>query len=55
MSTRPTTLAGLAAVTAYFREGEENHVVETIFYDGEHVHDFLDTVAEVVRSVRQSS
>jgi hypothetical protein len=51
MATRPTTLAGLAAITAYFREGEGNQGVESILYDGNNMNDFLDMVAEVVRSV----
>ena len=49
MSTRPTTLARLAAVTAYFRFGS-NQQMETILYDGDHMNDFLDMVSEVVRS-----
>jgi len=52
MSTRPTTLAGLAAVTAYLRDG--NQLIESILYDDDHMNDFLDMVGEVMRSVKQS-
>jgi hypothetical protein len=52
-STRPTTLAGLAAVTAYFRYGTINRLFESV-YDDNHMNNFLDMVVETVQSIRQS-
>ena len=36
------------------RDGAINQRIKSILYDSDHMNDFLDMVAEVVRSVRQS-
>ena len=53
MATRPTTLAGLAAVAAYFRNGGVNQLVEFILYDGDHMSDFLDMITDFCGGARR--
>jgi hypothetical protein len=53
MATRPTTLASLAAVAAYFRNGGVNQLVESILYDGDHMNDFLDMITDFCGGARR--